>query len=244
MYEFETFAYLPLQKTGSTFIVDFFKRFSRERAVPARKHEPLQIEQYDPQKLYLISVRNPLDQYISLYSFGVGGGGGLYRRMRRSGYDTLYDGTAEGFRLWLKFVLRPSSAALLDSEYAKVGDEGIAGLVGYQSYRYLRLAIPSADKALEGCGSEDELRGRFQQRNIVGFVLRNESLNSDLATLVKTRLRDSITDVDGAVRYLEDAGRRNVSKRIDQYGEAIQLGEKLKKRLQGREWLLRELFGY
>ena len=244
MYEFESFAYLPLQKTGSTFIIDFFKRYCRERPVPARKHEPLDIEQYDPRKLYLISVRNPLDQYISLYSFGVGGRGSLYRRMRRSGYDALFDGTAEGFRLWLKLVLRPSSAALLDSEYASIGNEIVASLVGYQSYRYLRLAIPSADKVLEGCGSEDEVRGCFHQRNIVGFVIRNESLNSDLATLAQTKLRDTITDLDEALKYLEEAGRKNASKRIDQYGEAIQLGDKLKKRLQSREWLLNDLFGY
>jgi hypothetical protein len=181
MYECDSFVYLPLQKTGSSFIVNFFKRFGCEPALPARKHRALEIEQYNPRKLYVISVRDPLDQYISLYSYGVGGGGGLYRRMRQSGYNTLYDGTPEGFRLWLKFVLRPASAALLDPDYALAGKKDIPRLIGYQSFRYLRLAIPSAETVLKDCGSENELRARFQQNNIVGVVIRNESLNSDLA---------------------------------------------------------------
>ena len=71
MVEYETFAYLALQKTGSTFIVEFLRRFCGEKLIYLEKHKPVPAERHRREKLYVISVRNPLDQYISLYSFGV-----------------------------------------------------------------------------------------------------------------------------------------------------------------------------
>lgn len=50
--------------------------------------------------------------------------------------------------------------------------------------------------------------------------------------------------MDEALAYLVKAERINTSKRIDEYGEPVRLGEKLQKRLQDREWLLHELFNY
>ena len=244
MYEFESFAYLPLQKTGSTFVVRFLKQFCCERLLATGRHRPLESEEYNPAKLYLISVRDPLDQYISLYSFGVTGGGGFYRQMRARGYDSLYDGSSEGFRLWLKTVLHPENAELLDSEYASLGCATVPDLIGFQSYRYLRLALPSSDKTLERCQNKDEIRAAYRQNSIVGYALRTETLNADLADLISTRLRDSIADLDGALLYLKTAERANPSERIDRYGQRIELGERLRRRLQKREWLLHELFGY
>jgi hypothetical protein len=62
--------------------------------------------------------------------------------------------------------------------------------------------------------------------------------------LVQTNLRHAIANVDEALAYLVKAERINTSKRIDEYGEPVRLGEKLQKRLQDREWLLHELFNY
>lgn len=244
MYDFESFAYLPLQKTGSTFVVRFLKRFCREQLRATGRHTPLRSQDYEPSKLYLISVRDPLDQYISLYSFGVQGSGGFYNQMRQQGYDALYDGTSDAFKLWLKLMLKPRNASLFERRYAQFAGEKLAKLVGYQSYRYLRLAVPSAEDVVRNCHNVDEVRAAFQQHNIAGFTLKTETLNADLATLVRTRLRDSITDVDEALRFLEGSGRANASERIDRYGQEIRLGEKLTQRLQEREWLLHELFGY
>jgi hypothetical protein len=73
-------------------------------------------------------------------------------------------------------------------------------------------------------------------------VIRNERLNQDLATLVQTRLRNSIRNLDAALTHLQTSERRNSSSRVE--GAGTDLGEKLKKRLQSREWLLHELFDY
>jgi hypothetical protein len=240
MIEYETFTYLALQKTGSTFIINFLKRFCSEDRRWAKKHSPVPPDRYSPEKLYIISVRDPLDQYLSLYSFGVAGRGGLHRRVNRNSGESHYDGTDRGFRRWLRLVLQPENAHVLDREYAEFQGGELAQIVGYQSFRYLRLACLRLDSAAD----KEALRQSFAQSNIVGFVIRNERLNADLATLVRTRLRHSISDLDAALAYLENAQRINASKRIDQYGETFRLREGLRKQVQQREWLLHELFGY
>jgi hypothetical protein len=101
MYESTSFIYLDLEKTGTNFIVDFRERFKgegrRERTAaeaPARNA--------DDKKLRFISVRDPLEQYISLYSFGCGGKGALSHRMKKKGRGGLYEGTSGSFRKWLQ----------------------------------------------------------------------------------------------------------------------------------------------
>ena len=153
---------------------------------------------------------------------------------------SFYDGTPDGFRRWLRFILRPGNSHLIGREYSEMCGGEMSAVVGYQSFRYLRLATLSAEEAFCSPIDENSVRATFEQRNIIGFVIRNECLNHDLATLVD-RLRSSIIDADAALAFLT-AERRNVSNRV-QVADA-DLGEKLKKRLRSREWLLYQLFDY
>jgi hypothetical protein len=244
MLEYETFAYLGLQKTGSSFIADFLRRFCREACVSTHKHWPTLAEAHSREKLYIISVRDPLDQYLSLYSYGVEGKGKLHGRLSKQGYDSFYDGTPDNFRQWLRTILRPSNAQLLNRAYAKIAGGKIARIVGYQSFRYLNLAMPSPEALLEHATDQESLRRAFEKNNVVGFAIRNERLNSDLASLVQGRLRNSIADPDAALTYLETAERINASNRVDKRGVSFDLGDRLKARLHDREWLLHELFNY
>ncbi len=240
MIEYETFAYFGVPKTGSTFIADFLQRFCSEQCLLAEQHKPVSPERYSPQKLYIISVRNPLDQYLSLYSYGVDGRGRVHSRLANLGHEALYDGSKRGFHRWLKLVLQPENAHLLSKHYAAAEDGRLAEIVGYQSFNHLRLASPWRDAAV----GKDALRRTFERNSIVGFVIRNEQLNSDLATLVRTRLQSSFSDPAAALRYLETAERINASTRVDLGAEAFDVKDKLRTQLQEREWLLHELFGY
>ena len=123
MHEFETFMYLDVQKTGSTFISNLLAEFSSEEVQKYRKHGRVEVR-YDPKKFYFITVRNPFDQYVSLYSHGCAGMGGLARRLRKRGRGDLYDSTWEGFRHWLKFILKPEISPLLDDEYGAARNAG------------------------------------------------------------------------------------------------------------------------
>jgi sulfotransferase famil protein len=241
MHEFETFAYLDVQKTGSTFISFLLQKFCTEKELDFRKHGQVG-DRYDPKKFYFISARDPLDQYMSLYSHGCGGKGNLYHKLRRKGVDDLYNSSLKGFRRWLRFVLDPVNAKLLDNDYGS--SEQVCGLIGFQTYRYLELAILDPTETLAACKTQDDLRKAYKAKNIVNDTVRNERLNADLGRLITTRLRASIPDAEGALKFLEEGHRLNASDRIDRFEEGNLVNKKGTKRLQEREWFLHELFGY
>ncbi len=116
MHEFKTFVYLDIQKTGSTFITTLLEKFFPEHEVRKRRHIGMEKE-FDTSKFHFISVRDPLDQYVSLYSYGCETKGKIFRRLNDREQGDLYDGTWDGFCRWLDFVLRPGNAHLIDARY-------------------------------------------------------------------------------------------------------------------------------
>lgn len=237
MYEFETFAYLEVPKTASSFICNALTKFCKENKVRKTGHFGPPGD-YDPSKFYFISVRDPLDLYISLYSFGCTGKGKLRARMQAQGLGGLYDRTWNGFEFWLRCVLHPANKYLLEPEYRPVAE-----WVGYQSYRVLSLAIPDFAKAAQTCESAQDLGRLYEERNAATYTIRFESLREDLGALFTGRLRDSMRFRD-ALAYIRDAPPLNASERIDQNATNPELGTKTKKVLYRREWVLRDYFGY
>lgn len=237
MYEFETFAYLEVPKTASTFICTALKVLCTEKKIRKTGHfgPP---KDYDPAKFHFISVRDPLDLYISLYSFGCNDAGALRVQMNRQGLSGLYDRTWSGFEFWLKFILSPANKSLLDPEYQRVAD-----WVGFQSYRVLSHAIPDFAEAAKTCNSAQDLRRLYEERNVAAYTVRYESLRRDLCTLFNGRLRDSMR-WERAAQYVLGAPPLNRSERIDHFMPDPQLGAKIRKILDRREWLLRDYFGY
>jgi hypothetical protein len=244
MQEFETFVYLDVQKTGSTFIAKLLRRFCSEKEVLIKRHKAAG-RRYDRGKFYFISIRNPKDQYVSLYSHGCDGSGALYNRLRKLGHGDLYDdSTWRGFRRWLKFVVQPDNAALLDRAYGRAGGGSIGQMIGFQSYRFLELAMLKPVKTLLSCKTRDDVLKAYDSGKIARFTVRNESLTADMEQLLTTHLRNSITDLDGALRHLREGRHLNVSNRIDRYEDNPDLGPNIRRLLVEREWFLHELFDY
>ena len=243
MHEFETFVYLGVQKTGTTFISALLEKFSREKELVHNTHQPMGAG-YDPNKFYFISVRDPLDAYLSLYSYGSEAKGRMHNNFARDGIQSFYDGTMEGFSEWLNYVLRPRHAAQLDKPFANMGEGKTCELIGFQSWRYLRLAIAQPPSTLGACTSEDEIRMLYKEKKLPRFVVRYEKFVEDLTTLVRGPLAYAMTDVDAAVEYIRTAQPLNASDRVDRYHSEIALGRRLSRRLLEREWFLHEEFGY
>jgi len=243
MHEFETFVYLDVQKTGSTFVSYLLTQSSTEKALIFRKHLPVG-DRYDPKKFHFITVRDPLDQYISLYSHGCGGAGGLSRRLRKRGFGDLYDSTWAGFRRWIKFVLREENAELLDDDYGSHANAALRQVIGFQTYRYLELAMLDPIETLCRCLSKDDVRAAHKEKGIVNFTVRHESFNKDMERLLTTELRYAMKDPDAAVRMLHETQRLNESDRVDRFEPDPRMGRKVSGRLDEREWFLKELFGY
>ncbi len=147
MHEFQSFVYLAPQKTGTTFISAMLKRFSREKEIRYESHHPMGAN-YDPKKFYFISVRDPLDSYLSLYSFGSERRGKMHKKLAIEGVNDLYDGTMRGFNKWLNYSLKPDNAEIIDKVFFGMGGGAISELIGLQSFRYLRVAIPDPGHTL------------------------------------------------------------------------------------------------
>jgi hypothetical protein len=242
MHEFQTFAYLPVQKTGTTFISRFLEKFSKEKLVRLESHQPMDAD-CDRTKFYFISVRHPLDAYISLYSYGTQKRGKMGRKLRKLGLGSLYDGTASGFNGWLSYVLQPENASVLDRHFAKLGGGRLAELIGLQSYRYLRLAIPGGEQLLMECDSKHDIRAAHAHNKLARYTIRHESFTRDLCALIRGPLSYAITDVEEAVNFIENTPPINSSRRVDEDQE-IALEDKVKREFAAREWFLREEFGY
>ena len=162
-------------------------------------------------------------------------------RFEREELGHFYDGTTEGFNNWLKFTLRSNSAEVVAADYA---DTSIAQLLGPQSYRYLRLAIPGSRGRLGECTTRDEIRSFHDKEKLPSFTVRYENFTTDLTALLRGPLSRWIDDVEGAVNFVNTARPVNASKRIDEGNEDFSVRPRLKKRLREREWFLYELLNY
>jgi len=243
MYEFETFVYLDVQKTGSRFIVRLLRKHAAEKELFGRAHIPVG-KRYNPGKFHFISVRHPLQQYISLYSYGCQNKGSLYTTLGRHNREALYDGSWRGFKSWLDFVLDAENAHLLDRAYNRAGKGKVPALLGFQSFRFLNMAVAEAQRLTAGCTTTSSLTAAYHAKKIAVFVVRHESFRNDLISLVRERLSGSMQNADRAVRYIETAEPRNTSERVDALKENPQIGKRRTALLEEREWLLHELFGY
>jgi hypothetical protein len=235
MYESKSFAYLDLQKTGTNFIVDFLNRFNGEIGAERRKHKPL-VGDDRRDRLYFISVRDPLDQYISLFSFGCDGKGALYRKLSQRGSKNLYERGPAAFERWLAFMLAPENASLVDKKYANAGDGRVPSLIGYQSFRFLYLALQDPFEVLEECNTKEDVAEAYRTQSRVSVIVRHSHFISDLKDLVRTHLRAAITDIDAAVKFLDEAPALNKSQRVDD-GLELQLSAHLQQSVREREWL-------
>jgi hypothetical protein len=236
VFEFPSFVYLDVQKTGSSFVVDFLKRHARDEPLALDRHKP--VVTYDPGKFYFITCRDPLDQYLSLYSFGCGGQGG-YRK--RHG-DGMYDGTAAGFSTWLRFML-DSGDRDRSSEMRRYVKSGMEPFIGFQGFRFLYLSFASPWDVFSRCRSAETLRKVFRNRRIWSEAVRNEDLAGSLARLVSGRLAASVTDIDAALAYLAANEKTNISERVDKKS-GFTVSDEDKRLVQEREWLFFEELGY
>jgi hypothetical protein len=243
MHEFETFVYLDVQKTGSTFISHFLRKFCTEKEI-RREHHARLPEDFDTKKFCFISVRDPLDQYLSLYSYGCEAQGKLFARLYNEGLGDFYDGTWPGFRGWLNFVLEPENANLMGEGYGTRRTGTASSYIGFQSYRVFALAVPAANRLLAASHTKEAASEIYDGSNTVNYVIKNETLRSDLIELINTRLRNSITDIAEAIRFIEQEKSHNASDRVDRYASNPRLGKQLRLLLESREWLLYEKFGY
>jgi len=236
MQVYPGFVYLDLRKTGSTFVIRFLREFAKDKALQSSKHAC--VEECDPDKFYFITYRDPLDQYLSLYSFGCKGRGQTHGIMKQLGrYEEFYDRTARGFSAWLNFLLEPGNPAM-----GMGAKNPISAIVGFQTYRLLAMSLLTPRKLLASCRSKNELRGLFRQECIWDEGIETAHLNAGLQRLARGPLAPHLKDVDEAAEFLANAHKVNTSLRVDSI-PGFEISERDKRLIAEREWLFFEELG-
>jgi hypothetical protein len=244
--EFEDFVYLDVQKTGSTTIRRFLTRHGRGSIVEDRKHAPVRSK--DPRKIYFISCRDPLKQYISLYSYGLGltstgsarpQRGAIHTYMERSGMADVYDGTPEGFSAWIDLVLDPATGQKI---FGGRDSHPLLETIGLQSLRFAMLNLPSPQTALAQLTSVDDVIDSLACNGLADVVLRTETLSAQLHQMCDGAYGDIISNPDRARRRLDMEPAINES--IDLGLSAETLPRSLRLAVQRRERLFFDLLGY
>lgn len=190
---------------------------------------------------YLISVRDPLQQYISLFRYGAGGHGSLRAFIDAQGQGALYDSVPHGpvaaLERWLDFILRSRHAAILGEGY----HASCPGLIGFQTFRFLMLALPDARARLAMADGRPEVRRLYRAHGLPDAVIRTEHLREDLEALIDGPLAPRLRDAAAARRDLRDTAPVNVSRQAPELRDAA-ISAELAARVRTREWLLYEQF--
>lgn len=243
MHDFGKFCYLDVEKTGSSFVSEFLNTHSASKQVEHIKHGRVhKRESMADGKFFFISAREPLDQYKSLYFYGVNKRGALFSNLYRKNNPAVafYDGTTEGFSRWLEFLLDPENAALVGRNY----QPHEAKLYGLMTQRFLTLSFFRSSQALAGIDTREALTALYLKNKLQSAVIRSESLNSDLAGLVGGPLRPFIRRPEMAIGELRSTTKKvNTSARPDSSRDVVP-DDGLLDRLHDREWFLFDVIGY
>lgn len=247
MLQYESFAYLDLQKTGSTHLQYLFRQYVDEKPVFFDKHAPVK-KRYQRDCLYVLSVRSPVDQYLSLYRYGLDGKGSFYNHLKRKGMGRLYEPNVDSFVSWLEFVLSKDAAPMLKEGYANF--DNLHGFLGFFSYRLLRLSLLSFKNQMREVYSKEELVEKVREKLIVHFLIRNESLEDDFLKFIEIasssvrrnpiRLKKSLNEMRSEVY-----SKPSVNKSFSHFDgmDGIASNKDVIRIIEEKEWVY-QLFGY
>lgn len=236
MIEFDSFCYLQNQKTGGTYVETFLRSCASDDIVRYEKHMAPKLRK--PGKFYFISVRDPLDTYLSLFNYGLDGKGEIFERFTKMGLARLYSHGLDGFEEWLMFLLDKENASLV----FPVSGLHISQTIGLLTYRFLRLSCVRFDNFAAEIRSTQAIGEYFETHRLVDHVMHYEHMHSDLIKLIEGPLSGAFQNRQAALDWLKKSDRINASKRRDNR-EPLVLSEKCDQALRTREeWLYRTFY--
>lgn len=197
-----------MQKTGCTHIASLLSNlFNGEQT---GKHNAATQAQIMSNKYFISSIRNPWDWYLSLWTYGVQGDGGLMKRLTKSNrlqslkstirnpkknYSNLFHELLKNVTAW-RNVYDESDNVKSFRKWLKLihdpsnsyfmgegyGDTAITGFCGFMTYRYLYLCCQNVSELRNsGLISNHSDLVQYEKNNCyIDFFIRQESLEDDL----------------------------------------------------------------
>lgn len=225
MFVSDQLTYIQMQKTGCTHIASLLQRFFKGAQIG--KHNAPGTADIKSSHFYLSSIRNPWDWYLSLWTFGVQGGGGLKDRLTtRHSADALrvirrnpligllklkYELTKD-VKSWRAVYTRADDiqafrawvALVHNTERAPMlgesyGNSNLPHVAGFMTYRYFYLCCKNHETlATHTFENYDDIK-RFDNENAyVDFFIRQEQLEQDFCEAL-TQVRPLSEDERNAV---------------------------------------------
>jgi hypothetical protein len=195
--------FFELQKAGGTHVRSIIQQLDPDKVSIIGKHDNIRaypLEDAD-KKLKVGNIRNPWDWYVSLWSFGCQGRGGLYSRVTEPGktqsgkyekltqklglkrpdhdlWERLYSDhlNVDHFRTWLKKLLVEDDFTLLNG----FKEAPLSDFAGFLTYRYLLLYTRHEYRDLLKVNTYKKLIAFDKKRNYMDIILRNERLHEEL----------------------------------------------------------------
>ncbi len=226
--ESDTFVYLALQKTGSTFIVSTLSDLFGAQVVGAKHGRLLDQER---SKFVFGSIRNPWDLYVSLWSYGCQGEGKMRKKATqrnlaaarrqlprlgplvhaatkptgrwRAHYSEPH--SPEKFRRWLVDVHTPWRAAQFEPAF---GATRMRRVAGFATYRYCDVYTSDLNSVL-GAATESDLKAAVSENYLPQAMIRFEHLADDL--LAATRAAGCVVD-EALEQKVRDRAARPVNR--------------------------------
>lgn len=215
MQVFGPVLYMDVQKTGSTFVTQFLAdnvRYAHERT---RKHSRLQRTPRS-EEVVLLSSREPVGTWLSLYNYGCTGVGRLRRRLDRRGVgERFYSGDPEDFDAWVAHLQSPDAVDDLGEDYASLSRLG----VGFATFRELVLSFDRPLRRFASWNTLDDLRRSYAHDSCIEIRLRHSALHDDLIAACTGPLRKHLRSEADPVDYLAHAERINSSPPRVRYDE-------------------------
>ncbi|NQZ68175.1 MAG: hypothetical protein HRT89_08895 [Lentisphaeria bacterium] len=265
MFKCDQLIYLQMQKTGCSHIAFLLSKLFDGQIIG--KHTPAPQEDIESNTYIISSIRNPWDWYLSLWTFGVQGGGSFMKNLtERKPLDALKSAIRNpkknGMAMFREFTKDVSS---LNKVYDKSDSvesfrtwlkmvhhpdnrrssghyekTAIIDFAGYMTFRYLRLCCQNVRQLNDPklIANFSDL-SEFENANCyVSFFIRQESLEDGICETVE-KFR-ALTEEEK--EFIYGAGKTNTSHRplsiSDYYDkETVEL-------IGSRERLLIEKFDY
>lgn len=248
----DNFVYVQFQKTGCTHIAHLLetyfdvRRFDKHSFYNKPKDE----------RLFIGSMRNPWDWYVSLWAFGCSGKGAVRARFdevmekrarlrSHASYANFPDAVdwtkvyadpldGEQFRLWLRAMMGQPGQRAMASTYAKSSLRHCTGFMGYRFCQF-HTRFGKLDALNAHVATNEELAAFYAEHKLIDRFIRMEQLEEDLSQ-VMAALGQPVRAED-----LKAHGKTNASAHQPWFDYYDQETSDL---VAAREAFLIDLFGY
>ncbi len=255
MIEYDSFIYLDVYKTGSSYVYGLLRRLHAARPQRIDRHAPLTKGRpffWKRGKLAFATVRNPWDWYVSMWTYSMQQPNVLFFRNARSvlgaeGARELFDpdNPRHSFDRWLRSINDPETLGKIMAEHP-YSRSPVNAFLGFYSYRFMRVTTPHPDLFLRRWyvrNMSDAIA--WQKRSaIYDTVLKCEGLSTSFADFaLENRERCGFRpDTERILARLASTPRNTSNRAMTHYRDYY--SDELRQLVARRDQLIIDLFGY